>query len=291
MMAWLFAPQPADRVRYLRLALPLVVLGFLAARLVHADEWLSAVGFQVPRLPAGDYRQPLYFAPLPPWGAWTVAGLLVAAGLAVAAGVWVRGSSPIFAALLTYVALADRLESFTVSKLAPVLVLALAASPGGLPWRGPPGQTAHGFVVRFYQLFLPVMYTGSGIAKAKGDWLSKPVVWSHLHDSYQTVVTYFLVNHVPPFGWTLLQGVTLVFEVGAPLWFALRWTRRPALVVGLGMHASIGLLFGPVVWFALLMMTLLVGAYGPDFMFRTAQGESVTAASRVSTRKVKLSSK
>ena len=34
-------------------------------------------------------------------------------------------------------------------------------------------------------------------------------------------------------------------------------TRPYALVFGLGMHVMIGLMFGPVVWFALLMMTLL----------------------------------
>ena len=44
----------------------------------------------------------------------------------------------------------------------------------------------------------------------------------------------------------------------SPLWFAVRRTRLPALFVGLGMHAMIGPMFGPVVWFALLMAGLLV---------------------------------
>ena len=60
-----------------------------------------------------------------------------------------------------------------------------------------------------------------------------------------------------------VQYLTLAFEVGAPLWFAFRRTRLPALFVGLGMHAMIGLMFGPVVWFALLMAGLLVGSYAP----------------------------
>jgi hypothetical protein len=30
------------------------------------------------------------------------------------------------------------------------------------------------------------------------------------------------------------------------------------------MHAMIGLMFGPVLWFALLMMTLLAAGYLPD---------------------------
>jgi hypothetical protein len=41
------------------------------------------------------------------------------------------------------------------------------------------------------------------------------------------------------------------------------WTRPYALVFGLGMHLMIGLMFGPVIWFSLLMMTLLVASYAP----------------------------
>ncbi len=59
------------------------------------------------------------------------------------------------------------------------------------------------------------------------------------------------------------QGLVLAFEVLAPLWFAWSRTRGLALVFGLGMHAMIGLMFGPVVWFALLMMTLLAAGYLP----------------------------
>src|SRR5262249_41809100 len=154
-------------------------------------------------------------------------------------------------------ALADRLEAFTVSKLSPFLVLALGFCPGGLPWHAPPARVPGG-VVRFAQVFLPVMYSGSGIAKWKGDWLTKHVVFSHLRDSYQTAVTFALIQHVPPFGWILLQIGTLAFEVGAPLWFSLRVTRTPAFFVGMSMHVMIGLLFGPVIWFALLMIALLV---------------------------------
>ena len=35
-------------------------------------------------------------------------------------------------------------------------------------------------------------------------------------------------------------------------------------MAGLGMHALIGLMFGPVIWFALLMSTLLVCCYLPE---------------------------
>jgi hypothetical protein len=119
-----------------------------------------------------------------------------------------------------------------------------------------------GGAVRFFQLFLVVMYCGSGIAKARGEWLTRSVLFTHLHDSYQTSLSYFLSRVVPGWMFIALQIATVLFEVGAPLWFALRWTRRSAFYLGLSMHALIGLMFGPVFWFALLMMVLLVACFG-----------------------------
>lgn len=107
-----------------------------------------------------------------------------------------------------------------------------------------------------------------GIAKLRGDWLSGPVLWTHVHDSYQTAVTYFFIRTFPKSAWQILQWATLAFEVGAPLWFAWRPTRTVALVAGLGMHAFIGLMFGPVIWFALLMSTLLVASFAPPSLLR-----------------------
>ncbi|HEY2748452.1 MAG TPA: HTTM domain-containing protein [Polyangia bacterium] len=266
---WLTAPQPIWRLALLRVLVPLVVLGFLSSRLVHADYWLSPRGFQVPDLRGGDWRQPLYLPPIPPWAAWCVAAATVISGLMLAAGFLTRVAGSVFAALLVYLALADRLEAFTVSKLAPALVLALVYGPSGARWGVDAWRKKSAVTVdtsgtlRFFQVFLVVMYSGSGIAKMRGDWLDKPVLWSHVHDDYQTAVSYFLVRSLPGGAWSILQWMTLAFEVGAPLWFALRWTRRPALVAGLGMHAMIGLMFGPVIWFALLMSSLLVACYAP----------------------------
>jgi hypothetical protein len=83
---------------------------------------------------------------------------------------------------------------------------------------------------------------------------------------------------LPGGAWTVLQWLTLLFEVGAPLWFALRPTRTAALVAGLGMHVMIGLMFGPVVWFALLMSAMLVGCYAPARLF--ADGSKSHGAAR-----------
>ncbi len=277
LFAKLTAPEPVLRIEIVRILAPLATLGFMSSRLRHADEWLSGVGFQVPEIPGSDWRQPLYLSPLSPTAAWALAAILVLSGLATAAGYRARTSAAIFAGTLAYVALADRLAAFTVSKLAPVVMLALAASPCGLrfgvdAWRrrrddpeAPLAESVAAGGPRFFQILLPVFYNGSAMAKARGDWLKEPLVlWTHVHDSYQTAFSWALANALPGSLWTVLQGLTLALEMGAPIWFAWRRTRPVALALAVGMHAMIGLMFWPVRWFSLLMIAMLLGAFLPE---------------------------
>lgn len=267
-------PQPIARLVVVRIAASLAIVGFMSSRIVHADDWLSVAGFRLPEV--SDYRQPLSLPGLPVWAAWSVGALLAISGLATAAGAFTRWSSGVFAALLVYVALADRLEAFTVSKLAPMIAIVLCVTPSGarasvdawrLRRRDPdavlPDRVSGGCVL-FFQILLPVFYFSSGRCKAHGDWRSDDfVLWTHLHDSYQTAVSWFIANHLPVGMWTLLQRAVLVFEYAAPVWFGLPWTRPYAMVFGVGMHLMIGLMFGPVIWFSLLMITMLVASYAP----------------------------
>jgi uncharacterized membrane protein YphA (DoxX/SURF4 family) len=270
-----FAPKPIVRIETVRILAPLAIVGFMSSRVFHAEDWLATTGFRVPPL-TDDWRQPATLPGLPPALAWTIAIALFTSGLATAAGAFTRWSSGVFAALLAYVALADRMSAFTVSKIAPVIALAICLSPAGSRWsvdawrrrrrdaKWQPPTHVSGGCVSFFQVFLPVFYCSSGLFKAKGDWLSYPtVLFTHLHDSYQTPVSWFLANHLPAFAWTAMQAVTLAFEALAPIWFALRWTRPYAFIYGVAMHAMIGMMFGPVAWFALLMMSLLIGSYAP----------------------------
>jgi len=275
-VAAVFGPRPIARLACVRILAPLAILGFMASRVHHADDWLSSAGFRVPAL-ADDWRQPVSLPGIPVWAAWSVCVALVISGLATSLGLATRWASGVFAALLAYVALADRLAAFTVSKLAPVIALVLCLSPSAArysvdAWRrhrrdpaAPRPALVSGGCVSFFQVFLPVFYLSSGLAKATGDWLSeRHVLWTHLHDSYQTAVSWFLANHLPAWGWTAIQGAVLAFECGAPLWFAIRPVRPFALVFGVGMHLTIGLMFGPVIWFSLLMISLLVASYAPE---------------------------
>jgi uncharacterized membrane protein YphA (DoxX/SURF4 family) len=270
------APEPIVRLEALRIVVPLFILGFMSSRLIHADYWIGDAGFQVPDM-GGDWRQPLYLPPLPAWAAWMLAAAMVAAGLAFAAGFLTRYAAGLFAFTLIWVALADRLAAFTVSKLGVVLVIALCLSPCGARYgvdswlrSRRSGQSASasthasGLTVRFFQLTLVVMYCSSGLCKARNDWLNTPyLLWTHLHGSYQTAVTHALSNSMPAWSWNVLQATTLIFEVFAPIWFVLRSTRHFAFAWGLAMHGMIGLMFGPVVWFSLLMAGLLFACFAP----------------------------
>lgn len=272
--AWLKKPVPVLRLELVRIAAPLAILGFMSSRIMYADEWLGEGGFRVPDLGYADPRQPMYLPALPSWAAWGVALAMVASGLALSFGYQARRAAWLFAATGIWVALSDRLAAFSVSKLTPVVAIALALSPCGVrfgidawrqkraaPKRALPREVVSGSV-RFLQILVPVIYCASGIAKARVDWLKQPyVLWTHLHSSYQTSVTLLLANLLPPFMWTFFQVLTLTLETFAPLWFSWQKTRPYALVAAVGMHAMIGLMFGPVRYFAMLMATLLIASH------------------------------
>jgi hypothetical protein len=273
---WLGEPQPIERLAIVRVLAPLAIIGFMSGRAAHAGEWLGNDGFRVPDH-AGDWRQPVYLPGLPDALAWGVAGALLVSAVLLAIGYRTRLAAIVLSATLVYVALADRLAAFTVSKISPAIALALALAPSGARYsidalraartkrQAPRPTLVSGGVIRFFQAFLAVFYASSGICKARGDWLkSGLVLWTHVHDSYQTSISYALARIVPGFAWTLLQGIVLVFELFAPIWFAMERTRVVALVVGVTMHTMIGLMFGPVRWFSMLMITLLLGAYLPE---------------------------
>lgn len=273
---WLDEPQPVLRLELVRIAAPLAILGFMSSRIAHADEWIGDGGFHVPNV-GNTWQQPMYIPPLPGAIAWIVAAILVATGLMISAGFRTRIAATIFAFFAAYVALSDRLAAFSVSKMAPMVAIALALSPAGgrysvdawLAKKNDPNLVFPGEVragaVRFFQLLLPTIYCASGIAKGSGDWLKHSyVLWTHIHDSYQTWFTVALASILPATMWTILQYLVLTFEAGAPLWFGMKRTRPFALVIGVGMHFMIGSMFWPVRWFALLMATLLVASYLPE---------------------------
>ena len=296
-VAW-FSPELLIRLEFLRVFAPLAILGFLSSRVRYADQWISEGGFCLPDLGAADAHESVYLPPISASAAWWVTSAVILSGLLVIVGYKTRPSAGVFAVLLAYVALADRLAAFTVNRLAPMIALAICLSPAGTrfsvdAWLArrkraaeaadesdisariePPIEEMSGGVIRFLQAFLVVFYTASGVCKARGDWLKHPaVLWTHLHDSYQTAFTFLLANTLPGFMWTVFQGMTLSFECLALLWLGWKRLRPIGLVFALGMHLLIGLMFGPVIWFSLLMISVLLTCYLPDRFFERLAAE------------------
>jgi hypothetical protein len=286
------APQPILRLALVRILCPLAMLLFLRPYLVHADVWIGDGAFLVPDLGGKAHGQPLYLPLLPTALAWIVVVIAVLSGLLTSAGAFTRFAAPVFAICLAYFALADRLTAYTVNKLGTAIVIALALTPCAAacsidailrrrrdPTFTTPTQVSWG-PVRFFQSLLVVFYCASGVAKLYGHWLTDDdVLWSHLHDAYQTPFAAVLVDALPPWAWPVLQRVVLAFETLAPLWFTLPWTRIPAVVVGIAMHAFIAAMFGPLAWFSLLMISLLVACFAP-LPARTAADPMRSSADR-----------
>jgi hypothetical protein len=266
---FLDAPEPIWRIELIRALSPIAILCFLSSRLAHPNEWLGVGGFRVPDL-GGDQHQAMYLPALPEPLALLLSATLIVSGVLVALGVRVRISAIVFAAALAWVGLADRLSAFTVTKLAPVIAIGLAASAAGtaltirkdrVPWT----ELRPAGALRFFQALIVVFYSASGFCKARGDWLKVPdVLFTHLHDSYQTTVSLALASSLPRAAWTIVQGFVLLLELLAPIWFGWKTTRPFALLAAVLMHALIGLMFWPVRWFALLMIVLLVGCFVPE---------------------------
>ncbi len=272
---WLEEPQPILRLELTRILAPLAILGFLSSRLAQVGEWVSDTGFRLPEFHDAA-RHPVDVPPLSETMTTLFGATVIVAALAVSVGFHPRKAALVLGLSVAYAALGDRLSTFTVTKITPPIAFALAASPCGSAYsvqawlrrRADPAfqspKKVVGASVRFFQTFLCTMYGASGLAKMRGDWLSYPLVlWTHLHDNQQTRFSVFMANTIPGPGWTLAQGAVLLFEALAPLWFAWPRTRTAALVFALGMHAFIGASFWPVRWFAMLMSSLLLGAFLP----------------------------
>jgi len=282
---WLDEPQHVLRAETLRVLAPLVVLGFMSARLAHVGDWIGDEGFRVPDL-GGDWTQPLYVPALPSWAADAVGAAMVVSALLVVVGFKTKPSALVFASICAFVALSDRLAAYSVSKLAPTITLAIFASTAGArvsidalrkrPRKKKKKKAKPALekdflpcaAIRFIQVLPVVIYSASGVAKMRGDWLKEPLVlWSQIHGNYQTWLAFALASSLPAWTWTAMQATVLAFEVGAPLWFSWRRTRPYAVIYGLTMHVMIALLFAPVTWFSLLMITMLVVGYAPDRVF------------------------
>jgi len=246
-------PQPIERLEFVRAFAPLAILAFLSSRLIRVQHWLPTSASSY-RAPMGDYRQPSTFT-LPVWLAVVVALARWRARCDVD-----RLPDPLVerpflqrCSRTSRWPIGSRL--FTVNKLGTVVAIALLRPVWRSLRRGRPRRRTrpprvgapdprHWRQRALLSSAAPVSCTSVGHREAPRRLALGPQ--RHLGATCTTRIkrlfTYFLARS-SPFAWTLFSTSRSPTKREPPLWYAMR---EPASLPlrGLGMHATIGLMFG-----------------------------------------------
>ena len=124
------------------------------------------------------------------------------------------------------------------------------------------------FLIRIY---LVVVYFGSGWRKAVyGNWINDPHALLHcLSGYYVTDVVRWLYPIVPHFTWTLVQYMSIGFELGSPLLLLVPAFRKWGALWGCLLHLGIALFMKDLVFFSLQMLTFYIPLLTPTSLALT----------------------
>ncbi len=272
MIAWWFAPAPAERLAALRIAIGTFALVWLAT--VVRD--LVAVG----RLPASHFEPVgvirMLDEPLP--GALVIGIAVATLALLVpfVLGWCYRVVAPLAAAGLLWT-LSYRSSwgmVFHTENLLVLHVIALACSPAADAWalgrRGPPAAAGYGWAVKLLAVLTVATYVLAGFAKLRltgAAWLGGDQLAAHI--AVDNLRKALLGGATAPLATVLLghPGVlaafavgTLVIELGAPValvggrlawvWVALAWAFHAGVVLAMNIwfpYPLSGVAFLPLV--------------------------------------------
>jgi hypothetical protein len=145
----------------------------------------------------------------------------------------------------------DNLNPFVTYKgdvVRNILLFYLVISPCGAVWSvdrrlsgRPPGPTfIYPWVLRLIFLQMVFMYFFNGLYKLLGEqWRTGEALYFVLANAVRSRVSYAQFP-VPFFLLQIFSTIVLVWELSFPLLVALRWTRIPALILGVLFHVGIG---------------------------------------------------
>ncbi len=181
--------------------------------------------------------------------------------LAFTVGLRLRLTTPAVLVFMLYVSQVDPAASYTPNHLFIVTLVVLCAAPRGCYWTVDrvPIRSVSVWPVRILQATLVIAYVGSGLCKLRGDWMSNShTLRTFALGFYRTDAAAWLLRHLPTEAWTLMQSLSLAFELLAPLLFAVRRFRGLGFVWGVGMHMGIALVMDEFGWFALQMISFYI---------------------------------
>lgn len=258
---FLVGPQDPIRLDTFRAAFGLVLIAYMLHWWVDdAQEWLTVSGFHLSAAAAGPgwlSPPPLPVAALVPFGA---AFFLVL--LAFALGFRMPYAAVLALGFVTYVSHVDPLASFTPNNLFMVGLALFCFVPRASYWTVDPVSPREVSVwpVRVLQISLILIYLTAGTCKVfYGDWLTDShVLWSQVHGPFRTDIAAFLLRHLPREAWTVLQSLSLGFELLAPVLLAVRRLRPLAFLWGGGMHLGIALTMDEIGYLSLQMVCFYI---------------------------------
>lgn len=221
-------------------------------------EWLTDWGFHLTlsELRAMGYPEPI---PLPPSGGYVI-GLAVLISGASLALIVNRGRRLALATLFAcaiYVQGVDFMAAVTINKLFVAVFGILLISPG-YSRNTTTGRLQVSLVaIRALQASLILQYLASGISKAfVGDWLKHgDVLYTQVQGVFRTDFAAWMLRLLPVWSWSVMQWMSLLFELEAPVLFCVRKLRLVAMIYGISMHLMIALMMKNLIFFSSVMWT------------------------------------
>lgn len=254
---FLIGPSDSIRLDSFRVAFGIALIAYMAHWwLDDAAEWLTTAGFHLSAAANGDGW--LDFRPLPP-SALPLFGLgffgvLTAFTLGFRLP-WSAGLSFLF---LLYASHVDPLSSFTPNNLFLVGLAVLTAAQPGSYWRVGvgPARAVSVWPIRILQATLILVYFTAGTCKVvAGDWLrDSHVLWWQVQGPYRTEAAAWLLRVFPQPFWTVLQSLSLSFELLSPVLFGVRRFRPLGYLWGGAMHLGIAVTMNEIGYLSLQMI-------------------------------------
>ncbi|WP_395735912.1 DUF1552 domain-containing protein [Prosthecobacter sp.] len=221
------------------------------------EEWLTEAGFHLTASELNPMGYPAPFELLTGPGVAGLAGVIGLSGLLMILNKWRRLALLGLFASAVYVQGADTMSAFTLNKLYVAVYGILLMTPGYI-WNASAGRFVGSVLgLRVIQATLLLQYLAAGVGKAfKGDWLKySDVLHTQVQGVYRTNMAAWLLRVLPAWSWTVMQWMSLLFELEAPVLFCIRKLRPIGFVLGIGFHVVIALVMKDLIFFSAQMIT------------------------------------
>ena len=219
------------------------------------QEWLTSQGLHLTNDELRRMGYPDAFPLLPPWAVPFLALAIIASGVAHLLNRQRRLALVGLFLCALYVQGVDFMAAFTLNKLFVGIYGILLLSPDYE--QNPAKQTLAicAVPVRVIQATLILQYFAAGLAKAThGDWLhGSDVLYTQVQGVYRTDFAAWMLRTLPVWAWSVMQHLSLFFELMAPVAFMVRKFRPFAFIVGMGFHLVIAMVMHDLIFFSAQM--------------------------------------